>query len=149
MPGVSPNRSRYSVAAAMFSASWSRAAARARSSKSPPTIGTELIAATGGTRRQRSGAIRPRRVGQRQVVDRGREDVRDLLRDQLLGRGHADVDRLAEAADRGGGLLAECRVRLVADHELVGGARDLVDVAREPGVGLDRDRRQAGRLAAV
>ena len=46
----------------MFSASWSRAAASARSSKSPPTIGTELIAATGGTRRQRSGAIRPRRA---------------------------------------------------------------------------------------
>ena len=62
----------------------------------------------------------PRRVGQRQIVDRGGEDVRDLLRDQLLGRGHADVDRLAEAADRAGGLLAERGVRLVADHELVG-----------------------------
>ena len=46
----------------MFSASWSSAAASARSSKSPPTIGTELIAATGGTRRQRSGAISPRRA---------------------------------------------------------------------------------------
>ena len=81
-----------------------------------------------------------RGVGERKVVDRGGEDVGDLLRDQLLGRRHADVDRLAQAADRRGGLLAERRVRLVADHELVGRARDLVDVAGEPGVGLDRDR---------
>ena len=83
----------------------------------------------------------PGRVRQRKVVDRGGEDVGDLLRDQLLGRGHADVERLAEGADRRGGLLAERRVRLVADHELVGVARDVVGVAREPGVGLDRDRR--------
>ena len=41
-----------------------------------------------------------RGVGERQVVDGGGEDVGDLLRDQLLGRGHADVDRLVEAADR-------------------------------------------------
>ena len=61
----------------------------------------------------------PRRVLQRQVVDRSREDVRDLLRDQLLGRGHPDVQRLGEAADRGARLLAERGVRLVADHELV------------------------------
>ena len=46
----------------MFRASWSSAAASARSSKSPLTIGTELIAATGGTRRLRSGAISPRRA---------------------------------------------------------------------------------------
>ena len=81
-----------------------------------------------------------RGVGERKVVDRGGEDVGDLLGDQLLGRRHADVDRLAQAADRRGGLLAERSVRLVADHELVGGARDLVDVTGEPGVGLDRDR---------
>ena len=36
--------------------------ARISWSKSPPTIGTELIAATGGTRRQRSGAMSPRRA---------------------------------------------------------------------------------------
>src|ERR1700761_8369236 len=105
----------------MFNASWSRACASARSSKSPPTIGTWLIAATGGTRRQRSGAIRPRRAAA--ASGRGsagpREDVGDLLRDQLLRRGHADVDRLVQAADRGRRLLAERRVRLVADHELV------------------------------
>ena len=98
-----------------------------------------------GDRRHAQAAERrdqaaPRGVGERQVVDRGREDVGDLLRDQLLGRRHADVDRLAQAADRGRGLLAERGVRLVADHELVGGARDLVDVAGEPRVGLDRDR---------
>ena len=58
-------------------------------------------------------------VAERQVVDRGREDVRDLLRDQLLGRGHPDVERLGEGADRRARLLAERRVRLVADHEVV------------------------------
>ena len=87
-------------------------------------------------------------VGERQVVDRGREHVRDLLRDQLLRRRHADVDRLAERPDRGARLLAERRVRLVADHELVRAARDLGRVAREPGVGLDRDRVVAQRLHA-
>ena len=71
-------------------------------SKSPPTIGTELIAATGGTRRQRSEAISPRRAAscKRQVVDRGGEDVRDLLRDQLLGRGHPDVEGSGSCGSR-------------------------------------------------
>ena len=41
-----------------------------------------------------------RGVLQRKVVDRCREDVGHLLRDQLLGGGHADVDRIGEAADR-------------------------------------------------
>ena len=49
---------------------------------------------------QRRDQPAARGVGQRQVVHRGREDVRDLLRDQLLGRRHPDVDRLREAADR-------------------------------------------------
>jgi hypothetical protein len=60
-----------------------------------------------------------RGVGQRQVVDGGGEDVGDLLRDQLLRGGHADVERVGEGPDRGGRLLAEGGVRLVADHELV------------------------------
>ena len=65
------------------------------------------------------------RIGERQVVDRGREDVGHLLRDQLLGGRHADVDRLGERADRGRRLLAERRVRLVADHQLVRVTGDL------------------------
>ncbi len=40
-------------------------------------------------------------------------------------------------------------MRLVADHELVRGARDLADVAREPGVGLDRDRVRPPRRRAL
>ena len=82
----------------------------------------------------------PRCIRQRQVVDRCGEHVGDLLRDQLLRRGHADVDRLVEAADRCRRLLAERGVCLVADHELVRITGDLVAVAREPRVGLDRDR---------
>ncbi len=89
-----------------------------------------------------------RGVLQRQVVDRGGEDVGDLLRDQLLGRGHPDVERLREGADRGRGLLPERGVRLVADHELVRVTVDRVDVPGEPGVGLDRERRLP-RAAAV
>src|SRR3546814_17679681 len=42
----------------------------------------------------------------------------DLLRDQLLGRRHADVERFGEAPDRVRSLLAERRVRLVAADEL-------------------------------
>ncbi len=87
--------------------------------------------------------------GERQVVDRRREDVRDLLRDQLLGRGHADVERLVVRADRLRRLLAECRVRLVGDHEVVRVARDLVVVPREPRVRLDRDRVVARGLLAA
>ena len=96
-------------------------------------------------RAQRGDQAATRRFGERQIVDGGREDVGDLLRDQLLGRGHADVERLVERADRLGRLLAESGVRLVGDHEVVRVARDLVDVASEPGVRLDRDRVLARR----
>ena len=89
---------------------------------------------------QRRDQPATRCVGERQVVDRGGEDVGDLLRDQLLGRRHADVDRLRERADRGARLLAERGVRLVADHELVRVARERADVPREPRVRLDRQR---------
>ena len=95
---------------------------------------------------KRSDQPTARRVGERQVVDRGGEDVGDLLRDQLLGRRHPDVERLGEAADRVRGLLAEGGVRLVADHELVRAAGELVAVPREPRVRLDRDRVGPKRL---
>jgi hypothetical protein len=88
-------------------------------------------------------------VGQRQVVDRGREDVGDLLGDQLLRRCHADVERLRETTDRAARLLAERGMRLVADHELVRVAAEAADVAREPRVGLDRDGVLSGRLLAL
>ena len=81
-----------------------------------------------------------RGVAEREIVDRGGEDVRDLLRDELLGRRHPDEERLRERADRGARLLAESRVRLVADDEVVRVAVELGAVAREPGVRLDRDR---------
>ena len=100
-------------------------------------------------RPERRDEASPRGVRERQVVDRRREDVGDLLRDQLLGRRHADVERLVEPADRGRGLLAERRVRLVADHELVRGAGELVPVPGEPRVRLDRDRVGAQGLLAL
>src|SRR6266850_4308356 len=76
----------------------------------------------------------------RQIVDRRREHVGHLLRDELFRRRHADVDRLRERADRGARLLAQGSVRLVADDELVGVAGDRLLVAREPRVRLDRQR---------
>jgi hypothetical protein len=88
-------------------------------------------------------------VAERELVDRGREDVGDLLGDQLLGRRHADVDRLREAADGRARLLAQGGMRLVADDELVGGAAERADVPREPRVGLDRDRIAVQRLLAL
>ncbi len=98
---------------------------------------------------QRRDQPSPSRVSERKVVDRRRKDVRHLLGDQVLGRRHADVDRLGEAADRRARLFAERRVRLVADDELVGGTRKRVDVAREPGIGLDRQRVLLQRLLAL
>ena len=59
-------------------------------------------------------------VGQREVGDLGREDVADVLLQQLVGRRHADVGRAAEAADGRGGALAERGVGLVADDHAVG-----------------------------
>ncbi len=82
------------------------AAARARSSKSPPTIGTELIAAAGGTRRQRSGAI-SRAASKREVINRA-------LRDQLLGRRHADVDRLAVFSPSAPAMVIACIALAIA-----------------------------------
>jgi hypothetical protein len=108
----------------------------------------------GGRRWDAHGAKRgdqsaPRGVAERQVVDRGGEDVRDLLRDQLLGRGHADEQRLVECADRAARLLAQGGVRLVAEDEVVGVAVELRAVAGEPGVRLDRDRIFARRAVAA
>ncbi len=89
---------------------------------------------------ERSDEAAPGSVGEREIVHRGREDVRDLLGDELLGRRHADVERLVERADRGARLLSERRMGLVAEDEVVHGGVELAAVAREPGVGLDRDR---------
>ena len=97
---------------------------------------------------QRRDEPAARGIGEREVVNGGGEDVRHLLRDQLLRRGHADIDGLAERADRRARLLAEGRVSLVANHELIGGAGDLARVPREPGIGLDRDRVVAERFLA-
>jgi hypothetical protein len=81
-----------------------------------------------------------RGVSERKIVDRGGEDVRDLLRDELLGRRHPDEERLRECADRSARLLAESSVRLVADDEVVRVAVELRAVPGEPRVRLDRDR---------
>src|SRR6185312_16724418 len=59
--------------------------------------------------------------------------------DQRARRGHADEDGPVPSADRGGRLLAERGVRLVADDDRVR-VGDLAGVADEPLVGLDRDR---------
>ncbi len=91
----------------------------------------------------------PRSVPEREIVHGSGEDVGHLLGDQVLRRGHADVDRLREAADRRARLLTERRVRLVADDELVGGARERVHVPREPRVGLDRERVRLQRLLTL
>ena len=100
-------------------------------------------------RAQRSDQAAAGGVPERQVVDRGGEDIRDLLRDQLLRRGHADVDRVREAADRSARLLAERRVRLVGDHQVVRLRLEVAPVAREPGVGLNRQRVGLGRPLAA
>ena len=42
----------------------------------------------------------PRRISKRQVIDRRWEDIGDLLGNELLGRGHADVRRLGQPPDR-------------------------------------------------
>ena len=67
--------------------------------------------------------------------------------DQRARRRHADEHRLVPVADRGGGLLAERRVRLVADDDRVG-VGDVARVADEPLVGLDRHRAVGAVLAA-
>ena len=67
--------------------------------------------------------------------------------DQRPGRGHADEDGAGPGADAGAGFLAQRGVRLVADHDRVG-VGDLLVVADEPLVGLDRDR-AVGVVAAV
>ena len=82
-------------------------------------------------------------LGQREVGDLGREHVADVLLEQLVGGGHADVHRLREAPDRGRRLLAERGVGLVADDHAVHVGLQLVGVLDEPGVGVDRERRRA------
>jgi hypothetical protein len=91
--------------------------ARASWSKSPSTIGTELIAAAADAQAaERSD--RPRRAASpsgRSSTEAGKTPE---SHDQLLGRGHADEDRLREASIAALSFTQR-RVRLVADHELV------------------------------
>ena len=87
-------------------------------------------------------------LGQREVGHLGREHVRDVLLQQLVGGGHADVDRLGQAPDRGRGLLAQRRVGLIADHHAVHVGLQLRGVLDEPGIGVDRERRRVGRAIA-
>ena len=70
-------------------------------SKSPPTTGTLRRLAPGlhAQRAQRRDDAAAHGVGQREVGDLGREDVADVLLQQLVGGRHADVGRAAEAAD--------------------------------------------------
>ncbi len=68
---------------------------------------------------ERSDESAPGSVREWQIVDRGREDVRYLLRDELFSRRHPDVQRLVERTDRGARLLPERRVRFVAENEVV------------------------------
>ena len=89
------------------------------------------------------------RLGQREVGNLGREDVADVLLQQLVGRRHADVHRLAEGPDGGRGLLAQRRVRLVADDHAVDIVAQLAMVLDEPRVGADRERRQIGNAFAA
>ena len=87
-------------------------------------------------------------LGQREVGHLGRKHVRDVLLQQLVGGGHADVDRLGQAPDRGRGLLAQRRVGLIADHHAVHVGLQLRGVLDEPGIGVDRERRRVGRAIA-
>jgi hypothetical protein len=85
------------------------------------------------------------RLVEREVRDLGREDVADVLLQQLVGGRHADVRRRVEPADGRGRAVAEGGVGLVAQHHAVDVARDRVGVADEPGVGLDAHGRDDGR----
>ena len=62
---------------------------------------------------ERRDEAAPRRVGEREVVDGRGEDVGDLLCDQVLRRGHADVERLVEArgSPRSSSRRAPCAPR--------------------------------------
>ena len=88
---------------------------------------------------QRRDHAAPRRLGEVEARGLGREEVGDVAGDQRPGRGHADEDGAGPGADAGAGFLAQRGVRLVADHDRVG-VGDLLVVADEPLVGLDRDR---------
>ena len=80
-----------------------------------------------------------RGLGEVEARSLGGEEVGDVAGDQRAGRGHADEDGAVHLADAGARLLAERGVGLVADHDRVR-VRDLLRVADEPLVGLDRDR---------
>jgi hypothetical protein len=93
---------------------------------------------------QRSHHAAAHRLGKREVRHLGREHVADVLLQQLIGRGHADVDRLGDAADGRRSLVAQRGVRLIADDHAVDVVLQLIGVLDEPGVGVDRQRRLGG-----
>ena len=87
---------------------------------------------------QRRDHAAARRLGEVEARGLGREEVGDVAGDQRAGRGHADEYGAGPGADAGAGFLAQRGVRLVADDDRVG-VGDLLVVAHEPLVGLDRD----------
>jgi hypothetical protein len=88
-----------------------------------------------------------RGLGQVEARGLGGEEIGDVSRDQRASRGHADEHGLRPAADAGARLLAQRRVRFVADHDRVR-VRDPARVSDEPLVGLDGDR-AVGMIRAV
>ena len=84
-------------------------------------------------------------VLEREVVDRSREDVRDLLRDQLLRRGHPDVDGLREG--RIAALVfspsAVCASSAITSWYV--SRLTLAVMPGEPGIGLHGDRARLRR----
>ena len=96
---------------------------------------------------QRRDHAAPRGLGQVEARGLGGEEVGDVTGDQRAGGGHPDEHGARPAADRGAGLLAQRRVRLVADDDRVG-VGDPAGVAHEPLVGLD-GHRPVGRVLAV
>ena len=88
-------------------------------------------------------------LAKREVCNLGWEDVADVLLQQLVGGGHADIGRRVEASNRGRGAIAERRVCLVAENHAIDVAAEAISVLDKPRVGLDRDRRHQRRLGSA
>ena len=85
-------------------------------------------------------------LSQVEAAGLGGEEVGDVAGDERAGGRHADEDGARPGTDRRRGLLAQRRVRLIADDDRVG-VRDASGVAHEPLIGLHGHRPVGGVVA--
>ena len=98
---------------------------------------------------ERGDDTRQHGLAEREVCNLGWEDIADVLLQQLVGGGHADIGRRIEPSNCGRGAITKRRMSLVAEDHAIDVAVEAIGILDKPRIGLDRDRRHQRRLGSA